>query len=76
MMKGYAYCLERGSNWRAAPDDDWETVVFTPKGKPKFEGFRTIDGVRCTVWKVERRGVAPAYYAQSEASAPAPKGIR
>lgn len=70
MKNGYAYKFTGEGSWRESPDDAWE-IVMTNKGRAAFIGFRIIDGTRCTVWR-DKRGT----YAQTESSAPAPRGMR
>ncbi len=73
MKSGYAYQFRGGASatWRTSTNpDDWEIVVVGHK-RAKFVGFRTIDGVNCTVW--EHKGEV---FAQTAASAPPPKGMK
>ncbi len=44
---GYVYHLESGSDWRGAPDDDWETVARSVDGE--VVGRRQIDGASVVV---------------------------
>lgn len=76
MRPGYAYHFTGGGAWRQSPDDDWSIEVVSKVRGAKFAGFRTLDGTRCTVWTVARKGVAPQFYAQTEAFAPPPRGMR
>lgn len=77
MKSGYAYKLSGDpKTWRTALDDAWETEMVSTVRGAKFLGFRTIDGVRCTVWSVARKGVGPCAYAQTESHTPAPRGLR
>jgi hypothetical protein len=48
LSSGYAYKLDSAYTWRAAPDDDWETVVVDALHGTKL-GTRTIDGAQCMV---------------------------
>ena len=76
MKAGYAYGFTGKGSWRSASDESWEIQMVSKTRGATFAGFRTIDGVRCTVWGVPRKGVAPQYYAQTEAAAPPPRGMR
>jgi hypothetical protein len=90
MKSGYAYQFTGAGPWKASKGDEaWDVVVVSSvnptTGRKRsygdargatFVGFRTIDGTRCTVWSVARKGVAPVIYAQSEAHTPARKGLR
>ena len=49
---GYVYRLESSTDWRAAPDDDWEIVVASIDGN--VLGRRRIDGADCVI--VEQAG--------------------
>lgn len=50
-VSGYAFELPAGSGaWRQSHNDDWEIVVFTPKGRETLVGTRRIDGSACHVW--------------------------
>ena len=44
---GYVYRLESKTDWRAAPDDDWDIVVASVDGK--VIGRRRIDGADCVI---------------------------
>lgn len=70
IVKGYAYRCESPDNWRACSDEHWRTEVVKSMPKAHFVGYRTIDGVRCTVWDYQRM-----VYAQSATYAKAPKGV-
>jgi hypothetical protein len=52
---GYAYQLEkRRGSWNRAPDDAWETVMFTPTdGRAMLLGRRHIDGSEVNVWSIK-----------------------
>lgn len=72
MKAGYAYkCGVAVDQWRNTTDDDWEIMMLARPGKVTFQGFRTIDGVSCTVWL--RKG---EIYAQTATTAKPPKGMR
>jgi hypothetical protein len=77
MKSGYAYKLNGPvAGWRTAKDDDWEVEQVTRVRGASFVGFRTIDGARCTVWLITRKGVGACAYAQTAAHTPAPRGLR
>jgi len=77
MKSGYAYCYSgTPDSWRASKDDDWEVIMQSRAGRAQFLGMRSIDGTRCTVWLVARKGVGPKVYAQSAAHTPPPRGLR
>jgi len=49
MMSGYAFeASKRG--WQRSKDDNWEIVAYTPDGKERFLGFRSVDGSRVAVF--------------------------
>lgn len=53
-LTGYAFVLQSVdcSDWRVAPDDDWEieVVVAGDICSPVHVGRRRIDGTMCDVW--------------------------
>lgn len=53
MMDGYCFELEAdaGDDWRAAHNDSWDTVVYTPVGTEAEVGMRRIDGAACVVFR-------------------------
>lgn len=56
MPSGYCFELTGDSTdaptewWMIAPDDDWDTEVYSPKGAEQKAGERFIDGTRCVVF--------------------------
>jgi hypothetical protein len=53
LASGYAFEIPAGTDWRAAPDDDWNTVVVVPSETVAavFAGPRRIDGRAVNVFR-------------------------
>lgn len=67
LSSGYAYELQPGNwnTWRDSRIDDWDTVVISDDDiqGSEFQGDKTIDGARCSVfWNQTQK----TYYAQTK----------
>lgn len=64
LRPGYAYLLEGRSDWKRAPNSDWETTMTTDNdhAQNSFLGTRSIDGRECEVFLATKG--KPRYLAQ------------
>lgn len=55
LQSGYAYSAQALASLPASrvPNDDFETIVYTPTGQESFVCVRNIDGAPCAVFVVE-----------------------
>lgn len=71
-MSGYAYeaAGEGDLDGMDTPNDEWDTIMYTPTGRERFLGVRNIDGARCNVWQSGERVIAQLEHMTRNASPP------